>query len=104
MFPSQPVHVASPQHGFLPGTLVDLQADAVTVTVKDPKSGKETRQKVDFSSVFPAQEDTSGSYEDNCELMYLNEATLLENVRRRWEKGEVYVGRDLYNLFINKIS
>src|SRR4051812_18785093 len=62
MFPSQPVHVASPLHGFLPGTLVDLQADSVTVSVRDPKSGKETRQKVDFSSVFPAQEDTRESY------------------------------------------
>ncbi|KAK3506666.1 hypothetical protein QTP70_013172 [Hemibagrus guttatus] len=42
------------------------------------------------SQVFPAEDDTNKHVEDNCSLMYLNEATLLNNVRVRYSKDKIY--------------
>ena len=40
--------------------------------------------------VYPAEEDDRKEVEDNCSLMYLNEATLLNNVRLRYSKDKIY--------------
>ncbi|XP_057208528.1 myosin VIa isoform X1 [Triplophysa rosa] len=42
------------------------------------------------SQVFPAEDDVTKHVEDNCSLMYLNEATLLNNVRVRYSKDKIY--------------
>ncbi|TRY59149.1 hypothetical protein DNTS_032400 [Danionella cerebrum] len=42
------------------------------------------------SQVFPAEDDVNKHVEDNCSLMYLNEATLLNNVRVRYSKDKIY--------------
>merc|ERR1719410_1006944 len=43
-----------------------------------------------YDSVFPAEEDEKKDVDDNCSLMYLNEATLLNNVRLRYSRDKIY--------------
>ncbi|KAK5598736.1 Unconventional myosin-VI [Crenichthys baileyi] len=43
-----------------------------------------------INQVFPAEDDVNKHVEDNCSLMYLNEATLLNNVRVRYSKDKIY--------------
>ncbi len=42
-------------------------------------------------SVFPCEEYESKDVDDNCALMYLNEANLLHNIRLRYKKDVIYV-------------
>ncbi|TNN26280.1 Unconventional myosin-VI [Liparis tanakae] len=42
------------------------------------------------NQVFPAEDNVNKHVEDNCSLMYLNEATLLNNVRVRYSKDKIY--------------
>src|SRR5581483_9032935 len=80
---------------YISGTLIDISSNqTLTVQIIDPKSRKLTNVTVDFTQVFPAEDDPKKSHEDNCNLMYLNEATLLHNVKLRWEKGDIYVSYD----------
>ncbi|KAG2468788.1 MYO6 protein, partial [Polypterus senegalus] len=44
-----------------------------------------------INQVFPAEDDSEKSVEDNCSLMYLNEATLLNNIKVRYRKDHIYV-------------
>jgi len=44
-----------------------------------------------YSQVFPAEPDATKTVDDNCALMYLNEATLLHNLRLRYDKDQIYV-------------
>ncbi|KAL8172617.1 UNVERIFIED_CONTAM: hypothetical protein K2H54_003193, partial [Gekko kuhli] len=43
-----------------------------------------------INQVFPAEEDSKKDVEDNCSLMYLNEATLLHNIKVRYNKDRIY--------------
>ncbi|KAH1173880.1 hypothetical protein KIL84_017719, partial [Mauremys mutica] len=43
-----------------------------------------------INQVFPAEEDSKKDMEDNCSLMYLNEATLLHNIKVRYSKDRIY--------------
>jgi myosin-6 len=40
--------------------------------------------------VYPSEEDGAGDKEDNCALMFLNEATLLFNLKVRYQKDLIY--------------
>ena len=51
-----------------------------------------------YSRVFPAEPDQSKEVDDNCGLMYLNEATLLQNLRLRYAKDKIYVSCSLLSL------
>ena len=42
--------------------------------------------------VFPCEEYENKDVDDNCALMYLNEANLLQNIRLRYNKDIIYVG------------
>lgn len=44
-----------------------------------------------YRQVFPSEPDNQKEVDDNCSLMYLNEATLLHNLRVRYKKNKVYV-------------
>jgi myosin-6 len=94
MLPSR-IYSPSPTHGFIPGTITDLGPSSLTVTLTDPTTKKEHTTEVSYNSVFPA-EDGDKDHDDNCGLMYLNEATLLENLKRRWGKGVVYVSLEIF--------
>ena len=43
-----------------------------------------------FDRLYPAEENEKKEVDDNCGLMYLNEATLLHNIKLRYNKDKIY--------------
>ncbi|XP_077409024.1 unconventional myosin-VI-like isoform X5 [Vanacampus margaritifer] len=84
---SKPVWAPHATDGFQLGTIVDIGADSLTVQPLK-RDGKTFVAAV--NQVFPAEDDVDKHVEDNCSLMYLNEATLLNNVRVRYSKDKIY--------------
>jgi len=68
------------------GEIVDIGSDTISIEVFDWK-GKIV--EAPYKRVFPA-EDGDREYDDNCALMFLNEATLLHNLRLRYGKNKIY--------------
>uniref|UniRef100_A0A8C9RPH6 Unconventional myosin-VI n=1 Tax=Scleropages formosus TaxID=113540 RepID=A0A8C9RPH6_SCLFO len=83
----KPVWAPHPTDGFQLGTIVDIGADTLTI---EPLHQKGKTILAPISQVFPAEDDVNKHVEDNCSLMYLNEATLLNNVRVRYSKDKIY--------------
>jgi len=52
-----------------------------------------------YSQVFPSENDNNKDTDDNCALMYLNEATLLHNLSLRYKKDKIYVSENLVKIF-----
>ena len=44
-----------------------------------------------LDSVYPCEDYEHNDVDDNCALMYLNEANLLQNIRIRYKKDTIYV-------------
>ncbi|XP_015210122.1 myosin VIa isoform X3 [Lepisosteus oculatus] len=82
----KPVWAPHPTDGFQLGTIVDIGAD--TLTIEPLNKGKTFLASI--NQVFPAEDDVNKHVEDNCSLMYLNEATLLNNIRVRYSKDKIY--------------
>ncbi|XP_033979705.1 unconventional myosin-VI-like isoform X4 [Trematomus bernacchii] len=82
----KPVWAPHPADGFQLGTIVDIGADSLTI--EPLKKGKPFVAAI--NQVYPAEDDVNKHVEDNCSLMYLNEATLLNNVRVRYSKEKIY--------------
>ncbi|XP_038160849.1 unconventional myosin-VI-like isoform X7 [Cyprinodon tularosa] len=76
-----------PTDGFQLGSIVDIGADSLTI---EPLKQKGKTFLAPVNQVFPAEDDVNKHVEDNCSLMYLNEATLLNNVRVRYSKDKIY--------------
>ncbi|XP_067845294.1 myosin VIa isoform X3 [Heptranchias perlo] len=76
-----------PLDGFQLGSIVDIGADSLTI---EPLNQKSKTFLAPINQVFPAEDDCKKDVEDNCGLMYLNEATLLNNVRVRYSKDKIY--------------
>ncbi|KAJ3613824.1 hypothetical protein NHX12_020070 [Muraenolepis orangiensis] len=83
----KPVWAPHPTDGFQLGMIVDIGADSLTI---EPLRQRGKTFLAPMSQVFPAEEDVNKHVEDNCSLMYLNEATLLNNVRIRYSKDHIY--------------
>uniref|UniRef100_A0A8C9ZNP2 Unconventional myosin-VI n=1 Tax=Sander lucioperca TaxID=283035 RepID=A0A8C9ZNP2_SANLU len=83
----KPVWAPHPADGFQLGMIVDIGADTLTIESLNQK-GKTFLAPM--SQVFPAEDDVNKHVDDNCSLMYLNEATLLNNVRVRYNKDHIY--------------
>uniref|UniRef100_A0A672FVD7 Unconventional myosin-VI n=1 Tax=Salarias fasciatus TaxID=181472 RepID=A0A672FVD7_SALFA len=83
----KPVWAPHPVDGFQLGTIVDIGADSLTI---EPLKQKGKTFLAPINQVFPAEDDVNKHVEDNCSLMYLNEATLLNNVRVRYSKDKIY--------------
>lgn len=103
----QKVWVPDVQKGFVLGKIVDLGTDAITILPVD-KGLKEIR--CPYERVYPAEDDDSKDVEDNCmyvhkflllflnsfgficqgSLMYLNEATFLNNIALRYKRDHIY--------------
>ncbi|XP_033126279.1 unconventional myosin-VI-like [Anneissia japonica] len=73
--------------GFQLGKIVDIGTDSITV---EPFKTPKKHVSAPYDRVFPAEDDDSKTVQDNCALMYLNEATLLNNLRLRYAKNEIY--------------
>ncbi|KAK1894483.1 Unconventional myosin-VI [Dissostichus eleginoides] len=83
----KPVWAPHPADGFQLGMIVDIGADTLSI---EPLNQRGKTFLAPMSQVFPAEEDVNKHVEDNCTLMYLNEATLLNNVRVRYNKDHIY--------------
>ncbi|XP_078504211.1 unconventional myosin-VI isoform X2 [Lissotriton helveticus] len=83
----KPVWAPHPVDGFQLGNIVDIGPDTLTI---EPLNQKGKTFFASVKQVFPAEEDTTKHVEDNCSLMYLNEATLLHNVKVRYSKDRIY--------------
>ncbi|ETE72834.1 Myosin-VI, partial [Ophiophagus hannah] len=83
----KPVWAPHPTDGFQMGSIVDIGPDGLTI---EPVNQKGKTIFAAINQVFPAEEDSKKDVEDNCSLMYLNEATLLHNIRVRYSKDRIY--------------
>ncbi|XP_062981002.1 unconventional myosin-VI isoform X5 [Elgaria multicarinata webbii] len=83
----KPVWAPHPTDGFQMGAIVDIGPDCLTI---EPINQKGKTFLAAINQVFPAEEDSKKDVEDNCSLMYLNEATLLHNVKVRYSKDRIY--------------
>uniref|UniRef100_A0A8C7ZG31 Unconventional myosin-VI n=1 Tax=Oryzias sinensis TaxID=183150 RepID=A0A8C7ZG31_9TELE len=83
----KPVWAPHPAEGFQLGMMVDIGADTLTI---EPLNQRGKTFLAPMSHVFPAEDDVNKHVDDNCSLMYLNEATLLNNVRVRYNKDYIY--------------
>ncbi|KAK7108574.1 unconventional myosin-VI-like isoform X2 [Littorina saxatilis] len=81
------VWVPHPTDGFKLGRIVDIGADSISV---EPFDAPGTTINSLYDRTFPAEEYDNKDVEDNCALMYLNEATLLNNIRIRYMKNQIY--------------
>ncbi|XP_077162468.1 unconventional myosin-VI isoform X2 [Paroedura picta] len=83
----KPVWAPHPTDGFQMGIIVDIGPDSLTI---EPLAQKGKTFLAVINQVFPAEEDSKKDVEDNCSLMYLNEATLLHNIKVRYSKDRIY--------------
>ncbi|KAM5257072.1 unconventional myosin-VI isoform 3-T3 [Ctenodactylus gundi] len=83
----KPVWAPHPTDGFQMGNIVDIGPDSLTI---EPLNQKGKTFLALMNQVFPAEEDSKKDVEDNCSLMYLNEATLLHNIKVRYSKDRIY--------------
>ncbi|XP_052213073.1 unconventional myosin-VI-like isoform X2 [Dreissena polymorpha] len=73
--------------GFKLGRIVDIGSEFITV---EPFDAPGSTLKAFYDRTFPAEEYDTKDVDDNCGLMYLNEATLLNNLRMRYMKNKIY--------------
>ncbi|XP_026050749.1 myosin VIa isoform X9 [Carassius auratus] len=83
----KPVWAPHPADGFQLGRIIDISSDSLTI---EPLNQRGKNFQAPVNQVFPAEDDVNKHVEDNCSLMYLNEATLLNNVRVRYSKDKIY--------------
>uniref|UniRef100_A0A674EGV8 Unconventional myosin-VI n=1 Tax=Salmo trutta TaxID=8032 RepID=A0A674EGV8_SALTR len=83
----KPVWAPHPADGFQLGTIVDIGANSLSI---EPLKQGQKIFTAQINQVFPAEDDVNKHVEDNCSLMYLNEATLLNNIRVRYSKDKIY--------------
>ena len=74
------VWVGDPLAGFILGRTVDIGQDGPVV---QPLDRARPAIQASYDTTYPAKEDERKEVDDNCSLMYLNEATLLHNVNLR---------------------
>ncbi|XKL69082.1 hypothetical protein PGB90_006851 [Kerria lacca] len=83
----QKVWVSDPIEGFVLGRIIDMKVDEVIVQHLD---SKRLPISCELDRAYPAEEYDSKDVDDNCSLMHLNEATLLNNIRIRYQKDKIY--------------
>ncbi|KAI1728643.1 myosin head (motor domain) domain-containing protein [Ditylenchus destructor] len=80
------VYVPDKVEGYTLGRVLDIGAD--TITIKLLQNSNTVRAP--YSEILPAEEDQKKDVDDNCALMFLNEATLLHNCRLRYTRRQIY--------------
>ncbi|XP_014255662.1 myosin heavy chain 95F isoform X2 [Cimex lectularius] len=81
------VWLSDPLEGFVLGQIVDIGMDEVTVQPLDKKGPKVTTS---LDRLYLVEEHDNRDFDDNCSLMNLNEASLLNNIRNRYKKDKIY--------------
>ncbi|CAO1430727.1 unnamed protein product [Diamesa hyperborea] len=80
------VWARDPHDGYIQGKIVELGATEYEIQPID----KSKQKKVcSIDDIFPSC-DNKSDHDDNCELMFLNEATLLDNIKNRYYKDKIY--------------
>ncbi|XP_049870051.1 myosin heavy chain 95F isoform X2 [Pectinophora gossypiella] len=82
----QVVWVRDGSEGFVLARLQELMGEEADVI---PLDNRHPRRVASFEDIFPAGDPTK-DVDDNCELMFLNEATLLNNILMRYKKNKIY--------------
>lgn len=99
---SQLIWAPHPAEGYALGRVIDIKSGDTALVRFEPSSRarSNTPETVDvaLSQVFPTELDLSRNHADNCSLMYLNEANLLNNIRLRYFKDEIYVSREMIQI------
>jgi len=85
---SQKVWFPDDSEGYILGRIVDIGQDTVTV---QPYNQPNRSIVASYNATFPAEKEDNKAVDDNCALMYLNEATLLNNVRLKYKQDQIYV-------------
>ncbi|VDK61597.1 unnamed protein product [Onchocerca ochengi] len=86
------VWAPDPKDGFRLCKLRDIGRETMSVELIDDGLVISAR----YDEIFPAEEDQKKNVDDNCSLMYLNEATLLNNCRLRYAQKQIYVTDNAY--------
>ncbi|CAH0558642.1 unnamed protein product [Brassicogethes aeneus] len=81
------VWARDPIDGFILARISELLDDGAEVT---PHNTKFQKRVLPFRDIFRAQADVNKDYDDNCEIMFLNEGSLLNNIRQRYYKNKIY--------------
>ena len=76
------VWVGDPKAGFVLGNIVEIGDEGPIVQPHDRSLGA---RMTSYDMLYPAEDDDRKEVDDNCSLMYLNEATLLHNVKLRYD-------------------
>lgn len=82
----QIVWARDPQNGYIKGVISEIKAQEFEVQ----PFGNNAKICCQLDEIFPACESNDIDHDDCCELMFLNEATLLDNVRNRYFKDKIY--------------
>ncbi|KAF5299207.1 hypothetical protein FQA39_LY02380 [Lamprigera yunnana] len=72
--------------GFILGQILEILPDGAEIAPLDPKYPKRV---CSFNEVYQAGVHNI-ECEDNCEMMFLNEGTLLNNIKRMYHKNRIY--------------
>ncbi|XP_034117336.1 myosin heavy chain 95F isoform X1 [Drosophila nasuta] len=83
---TQLVWVRDPADGYIQGRITEIGSKEFEVTPIDRKFPKRTCHYDDIHSSCDGPQD----HDDNCELMLLNEATFLDNLKTRYYKDKIY--------------
>lgn len=86
MWDSQLVWARDSQTGYIQGRISEIGAHEYEV---QPVDSKQPKRNCILEDIFPSCEAIS-DHDDNCELMFLNEATLLDNIKNRYYKDKIY--------------
>lgn len=88
MVDSQLVWARDSRNGYIKGRITEL-LNAQEFEVQ-PLEKKAPKRQCLLDEIFAAIESDDVDHDDNCELMFLNEATLLDNIRNRYSKDKIY--------------
>ena len=88
-------------HGYILGRIIDIgQNDNVKVQIATTENTALHGQSIDFAGktlefdsrlVIPVEGDLNADHDDNCSMMSLDEASLLNNIRSRYNRNKIYV-------------
>lgn len=84
---SQLIWVRDSENGYIKAKICEIGGQGFEVQPLDKKFPKKHYL---FDETFPACESDAVDHDDCCELMFLNEATLLDNIRNRYFKDKIY--------------
>ncbi|KAI0989237.1 hypothetical protein GJ496_004880 [Pomphorhynchus laevis] len=94
---SSNVWVPDNESAFLRAKIIDIGSDQIKVELLNDTSntsllsrGKPIVKSFDYDLIYPAENEGHKDVDDNCALMFLNQATVLYNIKRRYMKDVIY--------------